>query len=196
MSGENLSLRTTASSSPTISVRTQLLSSFQDHEYRHAFLAEHARAFIALQVRSLREERKITQAQLGELMGKAQAWISRLEDPDYGKVTVATLLELAEAFDTALVIRFAAFSELLDRLVTLSPADYSVASFRDDNFVHDSVIVQVDGTTDYRQLEKLRRKCGTPSAKANSRAAVGSRINTGEIYGIGQTKVDAILAAA
>ena len=142
MSGENLSSGTAASSSPTISAKTQLLNSFQGDEYRHAFLAEHVRAFIALQVRALRKERKISQTQLGELMGKAQAWISRLEDPDYGKVTIATLLDLAEAFDTALVIRFATFSELLDRLVTLSPEDYSVVSFRDDNFVQVAPLVQ------------------------------------------------------
>ncbi len=142
MSGENLLSGTTVSSSPMISAKTQLLNSFQGDEYRHAFLAEHVRAFIALQARALRQERKITQAQLGVLMGKAQAWISRLEDPDYGKVTVATLLELAEAFDTALVIRFATFSELLDRLVTLSPKDYSVVSFKDDNFVQEAQLVQ------------------------------------------------------
>ena len=150
MSGENLLSGTGVSSPPTISARTQLLNSFQGDEYRHAFLAEHVRAFIALQVRALREERKITQAQLGVLMGKAQAWISRLEDPDYGKVTVATLLELAEAFDTALVIRFATFSELLDRLTTLSPEDYSVVGFLDDNFLQEATLVQAtsqDGTS-------------------------------------------------
>jgi len=37
-----------------------------------------------------------------------------MENPDYGKYSITTLLELAAAFDVALVVRFAPFSELLE----------------------------------------------------------------------------------
>ena len=132
MSVDKLSSQTVLDASRTISVREQLRSSFQDPVYRHAFLEEHVRSFIALQIRALREQRGLTQAKLGEAMGKAQAWISCLEDPDYGKVSVTTLLELAEAFDTSLEIRFVPFSETLDRLSKLDSDAFAVPSLEED----------------------------------------------------------------
>ena len=134
MNAENSSSTAAPGRSRTTSVRAQLLKSLQDREYRHAFLEEHVRAFIALQVRASREQRDLTQAALGKVMGKAQAWISQLENPEYGKVSVATLLELAEAFDTALRIKFVPFSELLDRVAERNPNDFTVASFIADDF--------------------------------------------------------------
>ena len=58
--------------------------------------------------------------------------IARLENPDYGKFSLSTLLKLASAFDVALLIRFVAFGELLERTRDLSPAGLNAASFRDD----------------------------------------------------------------
>lgn len=132
MNVDKLSSQTVLEPSGTTSVKEQLLNSFQDPEYRHAFLEEHVRSFIALQIRALREQRGLTQAKLGDAMGKAQAWISCLEDPEYGKVSVTTLLELAEAFDTALEIRFVPVSEMLDRLENIDSDAFAVPSFEHD----------------------------------------------------------------
>jgi len=56
------------------------------------------------------------QRDVAALLGnpKLQPMISRYENPDYGKYSVQTLLELADAFDVALVVHFAPFSELVD----------------------------------------------------------------------------------
>jgi hypothetical protein len=59
----------------------------------------------------------------------AQTWVSKLENPDYGKMTVATLLRLAEAFDTDLEIKFRSFSTTLDTLPKQGPEYFSVPSF-------------------------------------------------------------------
>ena len=155
MSAENSSSTTTPELSRTTLVRRQLLKSFQDREYRHAFLGEHVRTFIALQVRALREPRYSTQAKLGDAMGKAQAWISQLENPEYGKVSVATLLELAKAFDTALVIRFVPFSELLDRLPRPTPEDFSLPSFADDTFERNPTFLDFTTTVTRGQHLKM-----------------------------------------
>lgn len=45
-------------------------------------------------------------------MGKHQSAISRLEDVTYGAYSLETLLELANAFDCALQVRFVSFSHL------------------------------------------------------------------------------------
>jgi transcriptional regulator with XRE-family HTH domain len=132
MSAANLSLANRAESAGTISVRQQLLQGFRDPEYRHAFVNERLRASVALQVRALRQARTMTQKELGDAIGMAQTWVSRLENPDYGKMTVATLLRLAEAFDTDLEIKFRPFSKTLDSLPTQGPEYFAVLSFDEE----------------------------------------------------------------
>ena len=71
--------------------------------------------------------------------GIAQPTISQLEDPNYGRFSLATLIKLAEAFDVGLAVRFVPFGELVDwttnlnedRLVPLSYDDERQMSFAD-----------------------------------------------------------------
>ena len=85
MNGEKLSLPIQTESAPTILAK-QLLESWKDPEYRAEFVRERVRSSVALQIRALREQRNgMTQKQLGDAIGKAQTWISVLEDPEYGE---------------------------------------------------------------------------------------------------------------
>lgn len=119
-------------SSPTISVRLQLLASLMDDEYRNAFVQERVRSSVALQIRSLRDQRKMTQQQLGDAIGMAQTWVSKLENPEYGKMTVSTLLRLANEFDTDLEIKFRPFSRTIHDLPRQGPDYFQVRSFREE----------------------------------------------------------------
>lgn len=94
-------------------IRQQLIKSLQDPEYRRAFIVNSPGVEIAFQIRTMRERRNLTQDALGKLAGKSQNQIARIEDPNYGKMTLATLKALAVAFDTALIVRFAPISELV-----------------------------------------------------------------------------------
>jgi transcriptional regulator with XRE-family HTH domain len=132
MKDEVLSLPTGSELSRTISARRQLLMSLCDSDYRHAFVQERVRTSVALQIRSLRDQRDMTQQKLGEKLEMAQTWISKLENPDYGKMTVATLLRLAEAFDTDLEIKFRPFSWTVRELPKLTSEYFEVPSFDEE----------------------------------------------------------------
>ncbi len=138
MNAANLLFVNRAESASTISVRQQLLQSFRDPEYRHTFVDERLRASVALQIRALRQARAMTQKELGDAIGMAQTWVSKLENPDYGKMTVATLLRLAEAFDTDLEIKFRPFSRTLDSLPMQGSEYFTVPNF-DEEFGSDEL---------------------------------------------------------
>jgi transcriptional regulator with XRE-family HTH domain len=110
----------------------KLLEEIKNPEYRHGLVEGHAKDTIAFQVRQLRKARGWEQRDLARELGNPnlQPMISRYENPDYGRYSISTLLDLAAAFDVALVVRFAPFSELVEWDLcstnsTLSPAPYA-----------------------------------------------------------------------
>lgn len=94
---------------------------FESKDYRDAFVEENIKTRVAFQIRALREKEGWTQQQLGEKAGKAQNVISRLEDPDYGKFTIRTLLDLASALDVGLEVTFVPFTHLVANSENFSP---------------------------------------------------------------------------
>lgn len=101
----------------------KLLRKLDDKAYRAAFVADHVRSWIAFQIRALREQkgREWSQSELGERMGSTpQSTVSRLEDPDYGKVTLATLLRVSEAYDVPLLVKYVDWEEWLRSMSDIS----------------------------------------------------------------------------
>jgi len=96
---------------------------------------EYIKNAVAFQVAALREKRGWTQAQLGRRAEKPQNVISRIENPEYGKATIRTLLDIAAAFDVALSVRFVSFSDLLSQMRLVSPEDLAVPSFDEEQSV-------------------------------------------------------------
>jgi len=67
--------------------------------------------FLANQLASLQGE--MSQQEFGVLLGKPQPIISRLQNPDYGKYSLQTLLEIASKLDVALIARFVDYPTFL-----------------------------------------------------------------------------------
>lgn len=84
----------------------RLTNEFIDKDYAHAYMEEHGNMLLAAQIKVLREQRGLTQAQLAELADMKQERISALENVDYDAWTIKTLRKLAKAFDTGLQTSF------------------------------------------------------------------------------------------
>lgn len=109
----------------------QFVQQLEDKELRDEFVADQVRTHIALAIRTLREQdgRDWSQADLGRAAGKPQSVISRLEDPDYGKLSLQTLLEIAAAFDLPLRVDLPEWSDWLAWVSRNTKNDLARVSF-------------------------------------------------------------------
>lgn len=116
--------------------------------FRDAFLEENIRNRLAFQIRALREKNEWSQPLLAEKSGKTQSVISRLEDPNYGRFTLRTLLDMASAFDVALFVSFVPYSKLIAEIKDVSPDALAVASYRQEKkaFEESSFAVEAANT--------------------------------------------------
>ena len=117
-----------------INNREQLWESLRDPDFRRQLIDEHINVGIAFQIRSLRGRQNLTQAKLAVLVGVKQPLISEWENPNYGKYTLATLKELAKAFDVGLLVRFVPFSKLVDWTVDISNDVIAPPGFREEQY--------------------------------------------------------------
>lgn len=98
--------------------------------FRDAFVRSHLTHGLAHQIRTLRIQRGWTQGDLAEKLGlKRQSAVARMEDPSYGRLSLATLLKLSSIFDVALSVRFVSYSKFLLEREDVSPAALSAESF-------------------------------------------------------------------
>ncbi|HEY2918723.1 MAG TPA: helix-turn-helix transcriptional regulator, partial [Candidatus Binatia bacterium] len=88
----------------------QLLRS---RKVRDAYVFEHVRNGIPFQIRALRKDRDWSQLELAEAARTSRTVITRIEDPNYGSLTLKTLYQIASAFDVALLVKFIPFSRLI-----------------------------------------------------------------------------------
>ena len=101
---------------------------------RGLHLANRIRILIPHQIRALRESRNWTQKELADRAGKSQAVISRLENPAYASFTLKTLLELAEALDVALLVKYVSYNRFLNEFKNLDSESLAPVSFEEEVF--------------------------------------------------------------
>lgn len=118
-----------------------LLSKLRQKPYRDAYVKAHVSQGLAHQIAAMRQQRGWSQQDLAEKLSlKSQSAVARMEDPGYGKLSIATLLKLASVFDVALSIRFQPYSRFVRERQDVSAAALEVKPFdqevRSDAWVH------------------------------------------------------------
>jgi transcriptional regulator with XRE-family HTH domain len=113
---------------------------------------EHLRTRLALLFRELREQRGWSQAEFGRRFGKPQSVVSRLEDPDYGRLSLQTIFEVAAAYDLPVYIDLPNWDEWF-RLTE----DMSSRNLRRQAFDFDRLIAlgETSRATRHRQVALL-----------------------------------------
>lgn len=114
-----------------MSTKDGMSKKLQSKSYRDAYVGAYIYANIAYQVRALRKQsdRAWDQKELAQRAGMLQPRISAIENPSNCKLNLDTLIRLANAFDVALIVKFAPFGELLNWAESFDPDNFAVASF-------------------------------------------------------------------
>lgn len=99
---------------------------------RNAYVTAEVTTALAHQIRALRIQRGLSQAELAKRMGTKQHVISRLEDPSYGRLSLNTLLQLSRAFDTGLQVQFVPLVGMLRNTFEPSAEARLVPAFEED----------------------------------------------------------------
>jgi transcriptional regulator with XRE-family HTH domain len=130
-----------------MSSKDKLGKDVADPEQRHLLVAAQIRNGLPVQIRATREDRRWTQAALAEKLGTTQNTISRLENPKTSKPTITTLKRIAEAFDVALLVKFAPFSEFVDSLGGMSWKSVAVPNYEAEKQQEQANREQEEATT-------------------------------------------------
>jgi len=88
-----------------------LASEMGDPRFRASYFTTQLKTFLADQIRALRGNS--SQADFGKAIGKPQSVVSRLENENYGQVSLQTLIDIANKLDIALIVRFTEWTEFL-----------------------------------------------------------------------------------
>ena len=108
------------------------ISELTEKEAREQYAADLLDSYIALQIKTLRQQRGWSQEDLAALAGKHQSQISAMEQIDFRSWKVSTLRRLADAFDLALVVRFESFGTFLKEILPVERAALERLSYADD----------------------------------------------------------------
>jgi transcriptional regulator with XRE-family HTH domain len=102
-------------------------------KYREQFVAAQAKRALPFQIRALMKKKGWSQEKLAAESGLTQGVISRAADPNYGNLTINTIVRIAGGLDVAYLGLLVPFSDLAKWFSTLSEESVQVLSFDEEN---------------------------------------------------------------
>jgi len=88
----------------------------RDPEYSEGYTESFLNSYIATQIKVIREQRGMKQADLAREVGTTQTAISRIENVNYSSWSIKTLKKLARAFRIRLMVSFETYGTLPDEV--------------------------------------------------------------------------------
>ena len=140
----------------------QLWSKFaRSKKYREEFVAAQVKRGIPFQIRAMLRSSGLPQDEIASRAGLTQGVVSRAANPDYGNLTLNTLIRIAAGFDVAFIGKFVPFSELGRWFIDLSKESVNVKSFGQED---SDIFQRLSGSTPPTNIEdfKAKRKTKTP----------------------------------
>jgi transcriptional regulator with XRE-family HTH domain len=110
-------------------------------------------AYIATQIKVLREQNQWTQAQLANELKTTQTVVSRIENVNYSAWNIRTLKKLARAFRLRLHVSFETYGSLIDEMGRFSRTNLERAPREKDSVLNGNE-AQIDTQTDKRAVAK------------------------------------------
>ncbi len=111
-------------------MKTTRLMKLRRKPYRDAYVKAHLEQGLAYQIKEMRLSKGLTQSQLAKKLELgSQSAVARLEDPSYGRMSLATLLKVAAFFDVAFMAKMVPYSRFLSEVKDVSPRALLVDSF-------------------------------------------------------------------
>lgn len=135
-----------------------LIEEFRDKDYRESYAEDFLHTSIAMQVRTVREQRGMTQQQLADAIKTKQTGISRIENVNNRSRNLRTLIKVAFALGCRLRVSLETFGSL----VTVEGPKFSRETMQRPDFEHDPVFAPV---------ERRRRSDGSDTSARKARSS-------------------------
>jgi len=148
--------------------RSRIVERLQLKEEREALVESQIFVGIPMQLHSMRRREGWSQKELADRAGDHQGRISLLENIGYESYTVKTLIRIAAAFDVALIVKFAPFSELADQAAHLSERRLLVPRFIEDRSLYPP-------PPNVFAIDELRRPRVEPKSALSEMHGIGKR---------------------
>ncbi len=132
--------------------KNKFLQEVRDYKYRHEYVSANIVNGLAFQIGLMRDAQEWTQDELANRCGETVESISRLEDPNDDGYTLKSLLQVAKAFDVALLARFAPFGELADWVINLNDEKLTPLPYENEQL---NLFSQVETIIDPDDIELL-----------------------------------------
>ena len=120
--------------------RNSLIEEFRDKDYRESYAEDFLHTSIAMQVRTVREQRGMTQQQLADAIKTKQTGISRIENVNNRSRNLRTLIKVAFALGCRLRVSLETFGSL----ITDEGPKFSRETMQRPDFEHDPVFAPVE----------------------------------------------------
>jgi len=144
-------------------LRQNLTVEFQNKDYRYAYAESFLNTKLASQIKTLRQQRDMTQSQVAEVMDIKQPGYARFEDVNHSVWKTDTLWDIARALGVRVNISFESFGSLIEEKEHFDKAHLERPTFSEDPVFKES------------PRKRTRRKIHSMSAGIVSQHSSGRR---------------------